>query len=171
MQTITQRKAYYERNKEKLKEKSRLYRLANPEKAKAQRAKYRASVTPEQRLRWRLSLRMRDPNSHKLSNLKYYNSNKEKYFAYKLKNTYGLTLDEYYELVRKQKGLCAICGGKPNVVKGKSKRLNIDHNHSTGKVRGLLCNKCNNGIGCFNDNTKNIAAAISYLKHYDPNTI
>ncbi len=55
---------------------------------------------------------------------------------------------------------CAICGGKPL-----SKRLlDIDHDHKTGKIRGLLCRKCNLGLGLFKDNETSLQTAISYLQ-------
>lgn len=58
-----------------------------------------------------------------------------------LRDKYNLTLKGYTKLFEEQKGVCAICK-KPSV-----ERLNVDHNHRTGKVRGLLCNKCNRFLG------------------------
>jgi hypothetical protein len=65
-----------------------------------------------------------------------------------LRNKFNMTVDEYDEMLEKQKGVCAICG-KSEVVKNQYgiKRLAVDHNHITGKVRGLLCTHCNIGIG------------------------
>ena len=59
-----------------------------------------------------------------------------------IKTTYGITIEEYEDLLAKQKGGCAICGQSPDI-----RRLAIDHNHSTGRVRGLLCAKHNVAIG------------------------
>ena len=60
---------------------------------------------------------------------------------------YGLTIDAYRSLLKQQDGRCAICGGE-NVIRksGKLRKLFVDHNHSTGEVRGLLCHRCNVGI-------------------------
>lgn len=154
---------YYQRNKETIKEKARLYRIKNRDRILAQRKKYYAKITPEQRLKWRLSTKRRNPESIKNGQKRYYNSHKEKYMAYKMKDAYGLELNDYYALVTKQNGLCAICGEKPKQITGKSRRLHIDHDHATGKIRGLLCHKCNNGLGCMDDNIQKLESAIKYL--------
>jgi hypothetical protein len=74
---------------------------------------------------------------------------------------YGLTDDEYQSMVSRQSGCCAICG---NPEEGR--QLAIDHDHRTGEVRELLCFRCNNGLGCFQDNPGLLSAAIDYLtKH------
>lgn len=74
---------------------------------------------------------------------------------------YGITLDQYYALEKLQDGVCAICK-KPNTCK-KTNRLYVDHCHATGKVRGLLCMKCNTGLGYFDDNISKLREAIEYL--------
>lgn len=63
--------------------------------------------------------------------------------AFHLKNRYGMTLEQYDELLRTQDGTCAIC--KQSC--GTGQRLAVDHDHATGDVRGLLCKKCNRFIG------------------------
>jgi hypothetical protein len=75
---------------------------------------------------------------------------------YHLMTNYGITYHEYMEMWRKQLGHCAICG-----ILGK--RLHIDHSHTTGKIRGLLCTNCNRGIGYFQDNPEFLRNAASYL--------
>ena len=79
--------------------------------------------------------------------------------GYHILHTYSLSQEVYQEMFNRQEGKCAICG-KPfdenNVV-------HIDHNHKTGKVRGLLCMMCNCGIGHFNDNKELLLKAIEYL--------
>lgn len=77
---------------------------------------------------------------------------------YALKYAYGLCLEEYYELLEKQDDCCAICGRHQNLLK---RALVVDHDHYTGKVRGLLCNRCNQLLGIFNDNIKTIEKAIT----------
>ncbi|MBU2249141.1 MAG: endonuclease VII domain-containing protein [Gammaproteobacteria bacterium] len=71
---------------------------------------------------------------------------------------YGVTEKQYAELFNKQNGACAICATAPNW-----KRLAVDHNHDTGHVRGLLCAKCNRGIGLFSDDRTLLDRAIRYL--------
>lgn len=68
---------------------------------------------------------------------------------------------EQTRLYIEQKGCCAICKRHQTEFK---KRLNIDHCHTTGVVRGLLCQTCNTSLGGFKDNVKNLESAISYLK-------
>jgi hypothetical protein len=74
---------------------------------------------------------------------------------------YGLTIEEYDAIVAAQDGLCRICRKTPN---GRWKRLAVDHDHSTGRVRGLLCHACNAGLGHFRDSVESLRAAISYLE-------
>ncbi len=78
-----------------------------------------------------------------------------------LKKTYGLSPAEYVDLVLQQGNLCKICG-KPETIKDRVD-LSIDHCHSTGKVRGLLCQRCNFGLGMFKDNVEYLSNAIDYL--------
>lgn len=73
-----------------------------------------------------------------------------------LRRYYDLTPDEYDQMLLGQNSVCAICDepGYP---------LNVDHDHMTGKIRGLLCVPCNQGIGHFRDSTKYLLRAVSYL--------
>jgi len=71
---------------------------------------------------------------------------------------YGLTEEQYNNMILSQNNLCAICN-KPS----KNKALNIDHNHTTGKVRGLLCHNCNLAIGLFKEDISVFTSAIKYL--------
>lgn len=92
--------------------------------------------------------------------------NPERFRELSLKNKYGINLNEFKEMLFKQNNLCKICL-KPEIVKykdGKIKNLSVDHCHKTGEVRGLLCNKCNNGLGSFEDNYNLLYKAIKYLK-------
>lgn len=75
---------------------------------------------------------------------------------------YGLTVEEYYKLYTQQNNVCKIC--KRPCATGRE--LSVDHCHKTGKVRGLLCSKCNSALGGFEDNIEVILVAIEYLKEY-----
>lgn len=79
----------------------------------------------------------------------------------RLRRVYGITPEEYDALAAKQKNACAIC--KQECVTGY--RLAVDHDHETGRVRGLLCMHCNSGIGNLNDSIPLLQAAIRYLSH------
>lgn len=76
-----------------------------------------------------------------------------------LKRDYGITLEEYNERLLAQGGVCAICKSPPT---GRF-QLAVDHCHSTGIIRGLLCSFCNHGIGNFRDDVQRLASAITYL--------
>lgn len=70
-------------------------------------------------------------------------------------------LDFYASLFEKQKGVCAVCKRAEN---GRYKHLSIDHNHTTGKIRGLLCNNCNRALGLLKDSVEVLEAAKHYLE-------
>lgn len=75
---------------------------------------------------------------------------------------YGITLDEYKAMLAAQDGRCAICGAESSDAS--KRRLCVDHCHGTGRVRGLLCGKCNIGIGQFNHDVDLLTKAIGYLR-------
>jgi len=86
---------------------------------------------------------------------------KEKAAAKRLKYTFGLTYDEYLAMLAGQGGVCAICGTFPY---SKKAHLSVDHCHVSGKIRGLLCGKCNSAIGFFNDRIDLMKTAIVYIQ-------
>lgn len=73
---------------------------------------------------------------------------------------YGMTETQYDEMVAAQAGLCAICTEPMNPYSG----TNVDHCHSTGKVRGLLCDRCNRGLGQLKDDPFTVHSALAYLE-------
>lgn len=74
---------------------------------------------------------------------------------YHMRRRYGIDLPEYEALLAAQGGVCAICGAEsPN---------HIDHDHATGKVRGILCFNCNGGLGQFHDDKSLLLSAVLYL--------
>lgn len=78
--------------------------------------------------------------------------------------TYGITAEDYYNMLAAQDNKCAVCESEEvNNSRVSSNKLFIDHCHDTGKVRGLLCSKCNHGIGLLNDDTALLQKAIEYL--------
>lgn len=117
-------------------------RLANPEKHRERRRKWNKAHPGCSNL-W-----------HKL------NPERDKHC--KLLRIYGITLEEYNTLHDKQHGLCAICHNP-----AKHSSLHVDHDHKTGKVRGLLCHFCNHGLGNFRDNRQYMTNALRYLEKYN----
>lgn len=81
----------------------------------------------------------------------------------KLKYLYGITSDDYKTMLASQCGVCAICR-KPPEGGPRTSRLYVDHDHDTGKVRGLLCRRCNQALGTLGDNIEGLMRAIDYLK-------
>ena len=79
---------------------------------------------------------------------------------YWLKSNYGIGIEEYNIMLTEQQGACAVCGDSPK----ENRSLAVDHCHSTGKIRGLLCFRCNATLGKFNDDISLFQRAIDYLK-------
>lgn len=82
-----------------------------------------------------------------------------------LRRAYGITRAEFDVLVEKQGNLCAICHGERN---GPGTVLHVDHCHTTGRVRGLLCSNCNRALGMFGDDPVRLRAAADYLEKGTP---
>jgi hypothetical protein len=94
----------------------------------------------------------------------------QRYRAYALQNSgYGIDIHTYNSMVANQLNRCAICGEEESVVRNnRILPLSVDHDHVTGKVRGLLCSACNHGIGHFRDSAKNLDAASAYIRKHHP---
>lgn len=111
----------------------------NPERTKEIQNKYDAKRRSPERLNYKI--------------------NKE------LQRKYGITPEDYENMMEYQDHSCKICNVfHEDAATTRGRRLVVDHCHTTGKVRGLLCVKCNAGIGMFNDKIDNLISAISYLK-------
>jgi hypothetical protein len=78
-----------------------------------------------------------------------------------LRNRYGITLDAYAALLSLQNGKCGICGAVPSAI-----GLAVDHDHTSRRVRGLLCGSCNMGVGRFRDRADLLEAAARYLREF-----
>ena len=79
----------------------------------------------------------------------------------KLKRRFGITMDDYQAMLDSQGGQCLICGTTESYL---GHRLAVDHCHTTGKIRGLLCKGCNVGLGNFNDRPELLRNAAAYLE-------
>jgi hypothetical protein len=89
----------------------------------------------------------------------------ESYQGYELKRNFGISADQYAAMMLAQDGKCAICkSDERSLIRGRLISLAVDHCHTTGKVRGLLCSACNPAIGAFRDRIDLLEAAIAYLK-------
>lgn len=95
----------------------------------------------------------------------YRKNNPDKLRDKHLRRNYGITLQQYNEMFEKQEGKCAICGTHQSEFK---KPLYVDHCHETGKIRGLLCDKCNHAIGLLKDSPNISQEASNYLFKHKP---
>jgi len=141
--------AWYAANKERVNAYARAKYAANPDKFKARAQMYRQT----------------NPDKVRQTLKDYAHRNREKILAYKRLRTYGLTTEQFNQLKAHQKSLCAIC--TQPFAQGYRTRPHVDHNHQTGKVRGLLCSSCNCGLGYFQDNSALLEKAKIYLKAHE----
>lgn len=81
------------------------------------------------------------------------------YYKYK----YGITWEQYKQMLADQNGLCALC----EKTDGAGRRLSVDHDHDTGFIRGLLCVNCNAAIGGFGESVQLLQKAIEYIHRAD----
>ena len=160
---------HYQNNKQKYIDRAEQWRINNKEKVNKIRKKYRDKNT-EYPLAYyeknKEKINARNRTNQKLP----HNVEKRRLRAKNkwLKQQFGITEDQYNEMSLKQNHLCAICF-KPETSYDptwkKVKKLAVDHCHETGKIRGLLCGRCNMSIGRFEDSIKILESAISYLKN------
>lgn len=87
---------------------------------------------------------------------------KDKVFEQSLKRLYGITLDDYNRMAAEQQQLCALCGEAPDT----ERRMHVDHDHVTGRIRALLCHHCNLLLGNAKDSTDRLRLAIAYLERH-----
>jgi hypothetical protein len=103
-----------------------------------------------------------NPERHKTNNQRYRKMNPDKVKAdsrkSNLKWSYGITPEDYDKMFAEQNGRCAICGNES------TKRLCVDHDHKTGKIRGLLCFDCNKALGFIHDDIRIVENIILYLE-------
>ena len=98
-------------------------------------------------------------------NRRRYAEQRDVYYERLIKNKYGMTVADYDRMFEEQGGVCKICEQTCNhPQRREAGTLSIDHCHTTGKVRGLLCSKCNTAIGYFDDSINTLKRAIDYLE-------
>ncbi len=138
-------KKYYKANRKKRLENTRNWEQRNPDKVALSRKKRQPKIK-----QWK-------------------KANPDKVRAGYRRQRYGITPEQYDEMLREQQGLCAICK-KPEIIRdyrtGELRSLSVDHNHLTNTPRQLLCRRCNSGIGMFDENIDLLSAAIQYLKKH-----
>ena len=127
----------------------RAYYAANRDKFKAYKARARNETLEEREARI-TRRKVEAPAKRRIASWKWH-----------IRRTLGATAEQYEQMLMAQGGKCAICGAyEPG---GKRARFCIDHCHTTGDIRGLLCISCNSGLGHFKDDKGRLSAAIAYL--------
>lgn len=153
------RAAYYRAHRDEYLRRSKLQKRAmTPEQRRVAWRKYQAKRREQINAKARERRGRRDGDARKREHVKMR--------AYFLKTKFGLSLQDYESMLVAQGGLCAICRQPETYVKnGKDVALlGVDHDHTTGAVRGLLCNNCNRGIGLLKDDPLVLRAATVYLE-------
>jgi len=161
---------WYRANRERALETSKQYRLKHPEMGRAAHRRWEAK-NHTRILEYKRKWRKEHPNESRKSSTEYYHRHPEERRAYGAawkrnnpdkrraahrKHMYGLSHDDFVVLLQSQNGRCAICTG---VLENPF----VDHDHTTGAVRGLLCPPCNKAIGFFRDRVDLLTQAIAYL--------
>jgi hypothetical protein len=145
------------------KENSRKWRLNNPEEAKKRR-KENYLKNKEKILQQGKDYYNNNKEKYRLKHKKWNEANPNKRREYQLAK-YGLTLQDYEKMFEQQKGLCYTCHNpETKMSNGKVIKLSVDHNHTTGKVRKLLCYSCNLTIGKIQENIETLKNFIKYLE-------
>ena len=160
-ETAAYHKKWREENKERLSLQKKIYRKEHREECNA-RGKAWRHANKEHVNEMARALYAKDPQKQAERTEKWRKLNPDKNRNSQLKRWYGITLEEYNALLDSQNGKCAICGiDKPMGVGC----FHVDHDHITNKVRGLLCQKCNMGIGALQDNPIILRKAAEYLEY------
>ena len=143
MTSYERHKAWREKNPEHVREYSVAWRKKNRAKIAKQNRKWRANQPIEKKAE----------ANHRRS----------------LKKKFGMTPEDYLDILKKQNGVCACCGfpEKQKDRYGKTRRLSIDHNHLTDNVRALLCSACNVALGFVYEDTSRLAKLIEYVRKHN----
>lgn len=138
---LATQRAYYAKNKTACNAASIAWKLSHPWHTRGWK---RSEASKAQQRAWRKE---------------YYTAHPKKTRNSKLKTKYHLTIESYDRVLAQQNGACAICQSPP----GFRDHLDVDHDHATSVVRGLLCNGCNTGLGSMKESPDLMRAAADYL--------
>lgn len=151
-------KLWYEENKEARTKTIENWRKNNPEKIKGYKKAWR-EANPERIRDTRKLWRKNNLEKARQTSKTWNKNNPDKIRGYNLKNHYGLSVDEFDKMVEHQEGLCKVCNKEMD-------RPFVDHCHTTGKVRALLCIHCNTMLGMAKESLQTLQNAIDYLKFH-----
>lgn len=153
----------YKTHREQELARGRVYHKTHKEQIKKRRVKYLLTLTGEQRERRKEHLKTyrkiyKIKNKEKIAKYdrEYRQKHKKEHLECSRIRIYGVTKEMYDKMAMKQENKCLICGNEF--------KLYVDHCHKTKEIRGLLCMKCNVGLGNFKDSISNLENAIKYLR-------
>lgn len=155
------------RNRDKVREQKRRSREKHKERRNAWNREQRAEAAKKRKAHQK-AWREKNPEVYRMSVIRRTLRAKAQSLASSFKVAYNITLEQFRTVNELQGGGCAICGVTESV--GRSKRLNVDHDHVTGIVRGLLCTRCNSAIGYMGDNPEFLKRAALYLEGFRAET-
>lgn len=156
--------AWAKRNPERVKEIKRAFRERHKDRIKAERA---AAFQADKAKKYAERQKWIDANPEKVAAqaLRARLRKEQRRLASDLKFHYDVTAEQYAAILAAQGGVCAICR-RPNET-ARTKRLFVDHNHTTGRIRALLCHSCNAGLGYFRENFLILERAAAYLSAFE----
>jgi len=151
------RKKYYEENKDKIKERQKKYGAGHPEVLKRIKKSYK--LRNKDKTKEYNKIYISEHKEQRRENKKIWVSkNKDKVKNQKLKMKYNITLEDFNRMLEEQNSCCGICGEKFLDIPC------VDHDHMTEKIRGLLCRKCNSGMGGLKDDPILLFRALEWIK-------
>jgi hypothetical protein len=158
--SLKRKKEHYEENREKILEYKKEYDFRNRDVIREKAAHYNKTEMAKENQK-----RHREKNRDKINARNrlwyHYEGGKEIEWERNIRRKYGISGQDYFDLLSSQNNCCAICFA-PALGK-----LDIDHNHETGTVRGLLCRSCNTALGKFKESKDLIKRALAYLENTD----
>lgn len=135
----------------------------NREKSARYRARHPDRIREKNRRDREADLQKNDPDYQREYRKTYYERPeiKRRRRCAELQRKYGITLETYERMLKEQNGTCKICGGEPKV-----KSLHVDHCHTSGKIRGLLCTSCNTTIGKEENSPGLLQGMLEYIEEH-----
>jgi len=155
LRKLNRSREWKKKNPEKNRESQKAWKLKNKEYIREYEKNYRTNNKEKMSIinkRTKNKAKLKDPEKFKI---------KSRNSWYKTR--FGLSIEDFNKLFEEQNGCCAICGRHQSEV---TKTFHVDHNHTTNKIRELLCPTCNQGLGFFKENIQYLENAIKYIQKH-----
>lgn len=144
------------------------YYVENRDERMAYAEAYRAAHR-EQRLAYQREYYQKNQDKLRIAMQEYRQTHRDEVSHRNRRRNYGVSPEQYAALLKEQNDACAICERPETALrKGKPRSICVDHDHETGRVRGLLCSDCNRAVGLLNDDIRLLARASYYLEAHRP---